>query len=126
MRKIQTSVLVLLLLAGCAGGRKATYIENIHEGLSYSQASYKRILEGFAQAQLDGRVSDEQMENVIRVGRSWQSTHNLVITLSQTYVSMPPGDAKDAAQIRLTALSQSLDSIMLELIEMLALYGVGT
>lgn len=119
MRRNAIVLFTILSLSACAG-TKQTYIGNIHDGLAYSQMTYKRVLEGFAEAQLQGQITDEQMENVIRIGREFQRTHNLVITLVQEYLSLPEGDSREALQLRITALSQSLNAITQELIILLA------
>jgi len=122
--------MALMAVAGCLRSPtieppEATWLESSHEGLAISQVTYTKVLEGFAEAQIQGQISDAQMENVLRIAKGFQSTHNLIVTLLIEYVEITDALDKGDIQTRITALTQSVNSIALELITLLSTYGVS-
>lgn len=118
-------VLTLLLMSGCTAPKRATFLEATYDGLAISQLTYKQVLEGFAQAQIDGQINDTQMDNVLRIARGYQNTHNLIVTLLTQYSALTDPASKSDVQTRITGLTGSVNGIMLELISLLGTYGVS-
>lgn len=127
MRIKASIVLMSFLLLGaadCSPAKRADFLTTTHEGLAISQVTYKRVLEAFAEAQIQGVVTDEQMENVMRIATGYQNTHNLVVTLTQEYAMLTDPNEKQALASRIISLTQNLDGIITEIITLLGTYGV--
>jgi len=123
--RVSIGLMVVLLSVACSTPKRATFLESTYDGLAVSKVTYTRLLNGFAQAQIDGLITDAQMENILRIAKGWQGTHNLVTTLLIEYANMTDPVAKTDVATRITALSGSINSITIELITLLSTYGVG-
>jgi len=123
--RVSIGLMVVLLSGACTGASRGTFLESTYDGLAMSKVTYTRLLNGFAQAQIDGLITDAQMDNILRIAKGWQGTHNLVTTLLIEYASMTDPVAKGDVATRITALTGSINNITLELITLLSTYGVG-
>ena len=124
--RVSIGLMALLLVSGCVSAKRTDFLTSTYDGLAISKVTYTQLLNGFAQPQIDGLISDDKMENVMRIARGWQGTHNLVTTLLIEYANMTDPVAKTDVATRITALSGSINAITLELITLLATYGVTT
>ena len=123
--RVSIPLIAVLLMSGCMSATRGTFLDSTYDGLAMSKLTYTRLLNGFAQAQIDGLITDAQMENILRIAKGWQGTHNLVTTLLIEYANMTDPVAKNDVATRITALTGSIDSITIELITLLGTYGVG-
>jgi len=130
--RVSIGLMAVLLISGCLRSPnieppevEPTWLESSHEGLAISQVTYTKVLEGFAEAQIQGQISDAQMDNILRIAKGFQGTHNLIVTLLIEYVETIDALEKGDIQVRITALTQSVNSIALELITLLSTYGVS-
>jgi len=122
--RVSIGLMALLLVSGCTGTKRATFLESTHDKLAYSKVGYTETLNAFAQAQIDGVIDQAKMDNVMRIAKGYQGTQNLLVTLLIQYAAASDTTKADI-QIRIQGLTGSLDGIMLEFITLLATYGVG-
>jgi len=122
--RVSIGLMVVLCSGACTASKKADFLSATHDGLAISQVTYKKVLEGFAEAQIQGQITDAQMENVLRIGKAYQNTHNLILTLLIEYIELTDPIAKASLQSRVNSLSFSLHKIAIEFITMLSTYGV--
>ena len=124
MKRQMGPFLVMALLLGACTIRRQPFERTIYEGLAVSQITYKHTLETAADANRKGLLKNEQLEKVIEIAKKHQTTHNLILTLTHEYVKNKQA-GKDVSDLglRITALSQSLNAIILELIEVSKAFG---
>ena len=116
----------ILLFLSCAG--RQTFEHRVYDALTISQVTYKRTLVAAAEANHNGKISNDDLDKILEVAKKWQHTHNLALTLTQEYVSLKRVDPEKAAGMehRIVELNQSLDRILLEFLSLLRRMGVKT
>ena len=100
-------VLVLLLIASCAGFSQSAY-----KGLVLSYHTYDGVLSSMGSLYKEGKVSEEQKAEAIKLGRVYAKAHNEAVGALATYEEAGGEANKDAYKVAAVAMGDALSALI--------------
>ena len=106
--------IVIMIMLGCfiftacaTSTKKATY-----DGLNLSYATYDSALNILADLHKEGKLTDEQKNDAIQIGRAYKLTHNAAVVAFLKYELSKDADDENAYLVAFTESSTQLAKLI--------------